>query len=306
MTTADKSEKTEITISNNSEQKLVTHSSEESYQKKATSAASSQMQLLALAKKFDVDGAFIAAEKKMPLEDRGRKRERKDLLRKQQNLEAIIQRAVEYCSDQQVAERTDQDWFTRFIDLCENISNKTMQDLWAKILAGEISSPGSFSLKSLKAFRTMSIFEAKLLAKACAVSMKDNSRKNIRIISGGYQTPGLFNFFSKNRDHKINLNQFGLSYAELLTLADNHLIFIQETETNLFDKGEALHFNFNGSNIQLSAVKNNVVLSFYKFTPIGAELAQLISDNPEQSFLHTLKTKLGTLFNITESNEKQL
>jgi len=293
---------TEITVSNDSSQQLVADQQDVSHKKKSTNAASPHMQLLTLAKKFDVDGAFIATDKQMPLEDRTRKRERKENLRKQQNLEAIMQRAVQYCSDQQIADRADQDWFTSFIGLCENISNKTMQDLWAKILAGEISSPGSFSLKSLKSFRTMSVFEAKLLAKACALSVKDSSRKNVRIISGGYQKPGLFNFFSKNREHKINLNQFGLSYAEILTLADNHLIFLQETETAAFNKGDGPKFSFHGVNLQLTALKKEAVLCFYKFTPIGAELAQLISDNPEQSFLQTLKTKLGSLFSFNESN----
>jgi len=296
------SNSTELSVGNDDNKNLVIDQPESAVKKKSASPASSQMQLLTLAKQFDVDGAFIAAEKQMPLEDRAQKRERKDNLRKQQNLEAIMKRAVQYCSDQQVADRADQDWFTRFIDLAEGISNKTMQDLWAKILAGEISSPGSFSLKALKAFRTMSIYEAKLLAKACAVAVKDSSRKNIRIISKTYQIPGLLNFFSKDREHNINLNQFGLSYAELLTLADNHLLFIQETETTAFAKGEGLQLHFHSTSLNFSAKKNNTVLCFYKFTPIGAELAQLISDNPDIGYLNLIKSKFDTLFSISETN----
>jgi len=278
--------------------------SQESQHKKTStsSTASAQMQLLGLAKKFVVDGAFVASEKQMPLEDRSNKRERISHLRKQQNLEAIMQKTMQYCSNNQMSDRADQDWFNCFIDLAEGISNKTMQELWAKILAGEISSPGSFSLKSLQAFRTMSITEAKLLAKACSLAVRDSTKVNVRVISGAYQIPGILNFFSKQREHKINLNQFGLSYAELLTLADNHLLFIQETETTPYNKGEKLHFSTNGHNLTFTVQKKNTVLSFYKFTPIGMELAQLISDKPEPKYLQAIKIQLKAFFSISEQN----
>jgi uncharacterized repeat protein (TIGR03899 family) len=264
-----------------------------------TSNSSTQMQLMGLARQFVIDGALLPKEKQLPLEDRTRKRERITYLRKQQNLESIIQRAVQYCSDDEIGDRADQDWFNNYIYLAEDVSNKTMQDLWAKILAGEISTPGNFSLKSLQAFKTMSINEAKLLAKACAVAVKDQSKKNIRIISGASQTPGIFNFFDKNRDHRLNLSPFGLSYAELLTLADNHLIFIQETETAPIPKAENISFNFNGLNLSLKAEKNNSLLSFYKFTSIGTELAQLIGDNPENKYLSLLKQEFTGLFDVS-------
>jgi uncharacterized repeat protein (TIGR03899 family) len=293
-----------ITSSSNEQTSIVENDlvEDNSQKKKSTNtAASAQMQLLGLAKQFIVDGAFISAEKQMPLEDRSKKRERINELRKQQNLEVIMQKTMQYCSNSQISDRADQDWFNCFIDLAEGISNKTMQELWAKILAGEISSPGSFSLKSLQAFRTMSITEAKLLAKACSLAVRDNT-KNVRIISGAYQIPSLFNFFSKHREHKINLNQFGLSYAELLTLADNHLLFIQETESTPYNKGEKLHFSANGQSLNFIAQKKDTVLNFYKFTPIGTELAQLISDNSAPQYLQAMKTQLKAFFSITEKN----
>lgn len=285
-----KNEKSVITSQDNSNNKSNTQSA---------ANPSTQMQLMGLAKQFVIDGALLPLEKQPPIEERSKKRERITHLRKQQNLENIIQRAIKYCSDNEVADRADQDWFNNFINLAEDVSNKTMQDLWAKILAGEISSPGSFSLKSLQAFKTLSINEAKLLAKACAIAIKDQSKKSMRIISGASQTPGLFNFFSKDREHRINLSPFGLSYAELLTLADNHLIFIQETETPPIASGESISFAFNGLNLSLKSNKNNTLLSFYKFTPIGTELAQLIADNPEKKYLHLLKQEISSLFQVS-------
>jgi len=261
--------------------------------------SSTQMQLLHLAKQFALDGALRENDKQMPIEDRARKRERLTHLRKQQNMEMIIQKTLAYCSQSDVVNRADQDWFNSYITLAEDVSNKTMQDLWAKILAGEIYQPGTYSLKALKVFRNMSMGDAKLLAKACSLAVKDQSRTNIRLLSGCYQKPGLLNMFDKARQKNINLSQFGLNYSDLLSLAENHLLFIQESETNILSKSELLNFTYNGQSFAMKPNKNNCILRFYKFTPIGVELSQLINDKPDATFNTFLKQQLSHHFSIT-------
>jgi len=265
---------------------------------KSTNHLSTQKQLIVLAKKFALEGALISLDKQTPIEDRAIKRERLAHLRKQQNIESIVKRTLTYCSDTDIADRVDQDWFDNFVTLAEGISNKTMQDLWAKILAHEIAQAGSFSHKTLIAFKTMGMQEAKLLAKVCSLSVKDNSKKNIRIISGVYQKPNLINFFDKKRHQKLNLGDFGLNYTELLALAENNLIFIQETESSLLAKNEQLHFSFNGTGLTLVTKKANCILSFYKLTPIGTELASMISDVADDKYLQSLKQLLNYHFSI--------
>ena len=75
---------------------------------------SSQKQLLGLAKKFSLDAAFLPESKQAPLEDRSYRRKKLDELRRQQNMEAIMLRAAQYCSDSAIADKADQDWFSRF------------------------------------------------------------------------------------------------------------------------------------------------------------------------------------------------
>jgi len=298
----EKSKSSAITLSNEGSKNTVAiiDESADSHGQKRSSSASSQMQLLGLAKQFVLDGGLVSAEKQVPIEDRTHKRARIGALRKQQNLEVIIKKSLSYCSNSEVTDKADPDWFNTFTQLAEDVSNKTMQDLWAKILAGEISQPGSFSTKTLKIFREMSIADAKLLAKACSLAVSDNAKRNIRIISGAYQTPSLFNFFNKLREQSIPLSQFSLSYADLLVLADNHLVFVQETESSPMDKSEAFHFTYNGSPLTLSAKKVNCVLKFYKFTPIGSELARLINDSGDSDYLKYLKSAFSDIFLIAE------
>ena len=280
---------------------IIEHDQQDDGQKtksNSTANVSSQKQLLGLARKFSLDAALLPENKQAPLEDRSYRRNKLNELRQQQNMEAIVLRALQYCSNSTVTDRADQDWFSSFVALAQDISNKIMQDLWAKMLAGEISHSGSFSLKTLQAFRSMSMNEATLLAKACSLAVTDTRKKNIRVISGAYQTPKLLNFFNRQRQQRIDLTQAGLSYADILTLADNHLLFEQETESHALAKGEKIQFNYNGKPLSFMANKADCILTFYKFTPIGTELAHLVTNNLDNDYLTALKTQLTENFTV--------
>ena len=261
--------------------------------KSKAAGQSTQTQLLTLAKFFCLDGALRPPQQQAPIDDRSERRERFNHNRRQQNIEKVIEKSLHYCSDSAISDKADPDWFDQFIEFAERVSNPTMQDLWAKILAGELTHPGTFSLKTLKAFKNLSLSDARLFGKVCSLGLKDNSKKNIRVISGVYQKPSLFNMLSKNREASISLNKFGLSYSEILTLADHHLLFSQETELPPLEKGEELALKYNGIPLIFKAKKADTVIKFYKLTPIGAELAQLIGDKPDDGFLSHMKSKLS-------------
>ena len=276
----------------------VVEQSETSTQHKNTETFSPQKQLLFLAKEFSLDGAMLPEDKQPPLEDRVLLRQQREKLRQQKNLEDIVLQSMKYCTDGAISERIDPDWFNQFNYLAQDISNKTMQNLWAKILANEVSSPGSFSLKTLQVFREMTINEAKLFAKACRIAISDARKKNIRIITGGYQPPSIFNFFNKQRQQALDLNQFGLGYADILTLANNHLLYEQETESNQLKPHQELVFHYNGKIISITPKKSQCILTFYKFTPVGSELATLITDKPDDNYLSVLHKRLAENFII--------
>lgn len=57
-------------------------------------------------------------------------------------------------------EKVDEDWINRFFNTIENISNEQLQQLWAKILAGEIKEPSTYSLRTLDILKNLSFKEA--------------------------------------------------------------------------------------------------------------------------------------------------
>ena len=76
----------------------------------------------------------------------------------------------EYSSNSQAesAECYDFDWFVRFYEAVGNISNDQMQNIWARILAGEINKPNTYSLRTIEVLKNISQQEAELFRKICS------------------------------------------------------------------------------------------------------------------------------------------
>lgn len=277
----------------------ITVSDAEPQVKESGSALSNQRQLLNLAKTFAIEGGLLPLDKQMPIQDRADRRERTENLITQSNLETIISKALSYCSADQMAEKADQDWFHSFTQLAGNISNDTMQGLWAKILAGEIAKPGSFSIKTLKVFRDMNIHDAKLFARLCSIAGTNGKKKHYRIFSGCYQINSIWNIFDKEREVYLDLSNGGINYGDILDLTENHLMFGLETETKAFKSGEEVQFEIGGTKTTFCAAKGDVILQYYKLSPIGVELAHLVSTKPNEKYLTHLKEKMSRHFTVT-------
>lgn len=94
-------------------------------------------------------------------------------LQKQNNIESVTQKAYRFLESEKVCsqEPVDQDWMIRFFNSVEDISSKEMQQLWAKILAGEVRQPKSFSLRTLETLRNITQEEAKLFESICSAAV---------------------------------------------------------------------------------------------------------------------------------------
>ena len=113
-----------------------------------------------------------AGQAGLTLAQRAERRLQMQRERQQHNLERVMALALEYCPEHVSAQDIDPDWFQQFCELILDISNHSMQQLWAKILAGEIASPGKFSLKTLHTLKRMSYKEAMALQQAANLSCR--------------------------------------------------------------------------------------------------------------------------------------
>ena len=80
---------------------------------------------------------------------------------------ALLRAEAELEDDPQIPpDRTvDEDWLFRWRDAACTVSSEELQTLWGRVLAGEIKSPGSFSLRTLEFLKNISHKEALEIAK---------------------------------------------------------------------------------------------------------------------------------------------
>jgi hypothetical protein len=87
--------------------------------------------------------------------------------RRQRNIEAIVAGAAAALPGEVSSAPVEPDWVAEFFNQSQDVSNETMQSLWSRILAGEVASPGSFSLRTLHAVRLLTKVDAELFAHVC-------------------------------------------------------------------------------------------------------------------------------------------
>ena len=91
--------------------------------------------------------------------------------RRQRNAESVVKIAAQQVllhdskpNDQPV----DEDWIFDFFDKCQDVGNEEMQAVWARMLVGEVASPGSFSLRAIQAVKLMRPSDAKVFTELCS------------------------------------------------------------------------------------------------------------------------------------------
>jgi uncharacterized repeat protein (TIGR03899 family) len=103
------------------------------------------------------------------IEDRVNERVRYKEIKRQKNLEDIAAKAAQEIPEFVSEVPVDEDWVFEFINKSQDVSNEQLQSLWARLLAGEVVKPGSFSLRTLAFVRTMSKEDADLFTRFCSM-----------------------------------------------------------------------------------------------------------------------------------------
>ena len=106
-------------------------------------------------------------------------------------------------------------WMTldcKFLDKCRIVSDKEMQSLWSRLLAGEANTPGTYSKRTVNFLSDFDKSDADLFTKLCGFGW------NI-----GYDVPLVFDevekiytTYSVNFDSLSHLDSIGLINLKLL------------------------------------------------------------------------------------------
>ncbi len=87
--------------------------------------------------------------------------------RKQENIERITADAAASLPPDAQVEGLEEDWIANFFKQCDTVSDREMQSLWSRLLAGEASKPGSFSKRTVDFVSTIDKKDAALFTNFC-------------------------------------------------------------------------------------------------------------------------------------------
>jgi len=95
---------------------------------------------------------------------------------RQENMESITVRSLPLLGENSDPSRMDDDWVTNFFDKARIVSDQEMQDLWAKVLAGEANAPGTYSKRTVNALGDLDKKDAELLQALCGFGWRINKK----------------------------------------------------------------------------------------------------------------------------------
>lgn len=108
------------------------------------------------------------------------------------NARTVLEAAADELGDKEVDDHEpDLDWTARFFDHVQDVSSEDMQKIWAKILAGEVESPGRTSLRTLDTLRNMTRRDAEMFRDICQFVIENefifysNSAKDLSGLTTG-------------------------------------------------------------------------------------------------------------------------
>ena len=190
----------------------------------------------------------------------------------------------------------DDDWLFRWRDSASKVSSEKLQALWGRVFAGEIKSPGSFSLRTLEFLKNLSQREARWIEKL-APFVIDND-----FVFGGKQEL---------------LDSEGIEFSFLVELQDLGIVTqaapgmlkpLRSTVPNVFER---VLVSYNRALVATHKdAKKRVDLEAYRLTSLGSQVLRLGSFTTHETYLRSageaiqhqgFKVSLGHYVRVTET-----
>lgn len=231
--------------------------------------------------KAEAEAAIIKTETEIQITDLHRRamhRFIEEEAQRQNNIEQITNKALPQLEAASDASNMEDDWVTNFFDKSRIVSDSEMQDLWARVLAGEANAPGTYSKRTVNFLGDLDKADAKLFSELCGfgwvvgnlVPLVFDTQADI------YNQKGL-NFNTLSHLESIGLIQFN-SFAGFsrLKLPKRFAVFYH---------GMPLVLEMPNDN------ENQLEIGQVMLTKTGQELARICKSHPVSGFSDYVKGK---------------
>jgi len=232
--------------------------------------------------KAKVESDIIKAEGKIAIADlqsRAEERVRNQENQRQANIEAIAGKAAKELPEQVSDVPVEPDWTAQFFESCKDVSDEQMRTVWAKLLAGEVTKPGSFSLRTLACVKVLSKPDADLFTRFCSALWKTENGSVPLLYSPD--------------------NWLGVEFEDFMRLDSLNLISFSPGTTGYelqFNAIPALHWQYFGRQHILSHPDTRTLkLGVALLTEMGKELAVISGSVPDEPYRQSTVYKLRGL-----------
>jgi hypothetical protein len=166
-------------------------------------------------------------------------------------------------------EAIDRDWLNQFINISQDVSSDQMQEVWGKILAREISNPGSFSLRSLEVLRTISKQEAEIFRQMVQFVVSIGKDRYI------FSDHTIYDAKDHGWEDYNSLREIGLFIPGIFGV----VFIVGSQDKQVFRYGDLA--------FKVSASKDTELhLNAYPLSSVGKELAKLIDIIPNREYFN--------------------
>ena len=166
----------------------------------------------------------------------------------------------------------DDDWLIRWRDSASKVSSEKLQTLWGRVLAGEVKSPGTFSLRTLEFLKNLSQEEARRIERL-APFVIDNS-----FVFTGYRAP-----------IKL-LESEGISFSLLGELQDLGIISQDREDWTISTQSGQMRFLSYGRALIVTPDADHSVLGLEvnRLTTLGSQVLRLGSFTTHEAYLRSV------------------
>ena len=185
------------------------------------------------------------------------------------NVASVIEDTANQLGEKEISNHEpDPDWTARFFDCVQDVSSDDKRKIWARILAGEVESPGRTSLRTLETLRNMTKRDAVMFRDFCDFVIDDK-----------------FVFYGE-----LSKDLEALNYSKLLHLQDCGLISLGP---NLVTRYKLVEHNYttlkHHSGVLLitreQEADEDLTIPAARLTSIGIELSLVVDGKTKMEYL---------------------
>lgn len=196
--------------------------------------------------------------------------------KRQKNMEDIIDKAEPHLNEEAKPNAMEDDWVANFFDKGRIVSDSEMQNLWARVLAGEANNPGTYSKRTVNLLSDFDKSDAELFTQLCGFGWRFRD-----------VVPLIFD------EHAEIYNRHGINFNNLNHLESIGLVQfdgIVGFERRNFPKRFIVYYYGRPLILEMPKAADNALdIGKTLLTKIGQELAPICGSKPVDGFYEYVK-----------------